>query len=293
MTNVLITGATGNVGLEVLRALSAAPHGLHVVAGVRSLADDHAKLDAYAVQRVAFDVTQPATFGPALSGCQVLFLLRPPQISAVNKYFKPILAACRQAGVQHIVFLSVQGVQQSSIIPHHKIERLIVASGIAYTFLRPAYFMQNFTTTLRADLVERKRIFLPAGKARFTLVDVRDIGQVAAAILANPSAHQNTAYELTSHDLLTFEQMAATLSAGLGRPIRYESPGLWRFFWAKRREKLPTMLILVMIMLHYLPRFQAPPATTDWVEKLSGHAPTSFEGFVEDFRVLLGGGVSA
>jgi len=80
-------------------------------------------------------------------------LLRPPQISDVKKYFAPLVETAKKSSIKHIVFLSVQGVDNSKIIPHHKIEKSIVDSKIIYTFLRPAYFMQNFTTTLRNDLV--------------------------------------------------------------------------------------------------------------------------------------------
>ncbi|MDP5140566.1 MAG: NmrA family NAD(P)-binding protein, partial [Spirosomaceae bacterium] len=92
-----------------------------------------------------------------------------------------------------------QGAEDNSVIPHHKIERLIIDSGISYTFLRPAYFMQNFTTTLRKELVENNRIFLPAGEAKFTLVDVQDVGKVAAETLLSSDKHVNIGYDLTSN----------------------------------------------------------------------------------------------
>jgi len=128
---------------------------------------------------------------------------------------------------------------------------------------------------------------LPASRAKFTLIDVRDIGKVAAKILINISAHINQSYDLTSKESLTFSEMAETLSRNLGIDIQFKSPNLIHFFLTKRKEKMPVMLILVMIMLHYFPRFQQEPATTDWVEKITGRAPTSFEQFIHDHRTLL------
>ena len=147
--------------------------------------------------------------------------------------------------------------------------------------------MQNFSTTLRNDLVRHRQIYLPAGKAKFTLIDVRDIGEVAAVVLTNISQHVNRSYELTSDEKLTFKEMAATLSKSLGFEIRFKSPDLLSFFLTKRREKIPTMFILVLIMLHYLPRFQKDPEITDWVEKITGKKPITFEQFVRDNRKLL------
>ena len=287
MTKALITGATGNVGTEVIKSLQNIYHQLDIFAGVRNLNEDKIKLVNYKVKFSLFDFTNLETYDSALNECEILFLLRPPQISEVEKYFKPIIESCKENGVKHIVFLSVQGVEKSKIIPHNKIEKLIVDSKMPYTFLRPAYFMQNFTTTLHHDLVNKKRIYLPAGNAKFTLVDVRDIGAVSATILTNISQHINKSYELTSKERLTFSEMARILSQNLETNIQYNSPNLINFFWTKRKEKLPTMLILVMIMLHYLPRFQQEPEITDWVAKIINRQPITFEQFVTDNIKLL------
>ncbi|WP_421795029.1 NmrA family NAD(P)-binding protein [Haliscomenobacter sp.] len=287
MTKVLITGATGNVGTVVIDALSKLQHNLDLYAGVRDINEDKNKFANYTIQFSQFDFTDFKSYQQALAGFDILFLLRPPQISEVEKYFKPIVDTCKNEGVKHIVFLSVQGVEHSKIIPHHKIEKLLVESKIPYTFLRPAYFMQNFTTTLRNDLIQHQQICLPAGRAKFTLIDVRDIGEVAAKILINISAHINQSYDLTCKESLTFSEMAEALSRKLEINIRFKSPNLISFFLTKRKEKMPTMLILVMIMLHYFPRFQKEPSITDWVEKITGRAPTSFEQFIHDHKKSL------
>lgn len=287
MTKVLVTGATGNVGMEVIKSLQNIDHQLDIYAGVRNSNEDRLKLSNYKVKISLFDFTNVETYKTALDSCKVLFLLRPPQISEVEKYFKPIIDTCKENGVKHIVFLSVQGVEKSKIIPHHKIEKLIVDSKIPYTFLRPAYFMQNFTTTLHNDLVNKKRIYLPAGNAKFTLIDVRDIGAVSATILTNISEHINKSYELTCKEKLRFSEMAKILSDILGTDIQYISPNLLSFFLTKRKEKTPTMFILVMIMLHYFPRFQKEPMTTNWVEEITNRQPITFEQFINDNKKAL------
>lgn len=284
MTKVLITGATGNVGKELIEALGNLNHNLDLFAGVRDLKEDSGKLANKKIQFSQFDFTDITTYQTALNGCDILFLLRPPQISDVEKYFKPIIQTCIEKEVKHIVFLSVQGVEKSKIIPHHKIEKQIVESKISYTFLRPAYFMQNFTTTLHNDLVNKKRIYLPAGNAKFTLVDVRDIGAVAAAIMTNISEHINKSYELTCKEKLTFSEMARILSDILGTEIQYRSPNLISFFLTKRNENTPIGLILIMVMLHYFPRFQKEPEITNWIDKITHRQPTTFEQFVNDNR---------
>ncbi len=285
---ILVTGATGNVGLSVLKALQELQAPVQVIAGVRSIKADTAKLKAFKVTTVRFDFEDVSTFLPALQGMDLVFLLRPPQLADVPKYFKPLIAEAVNSNVKHIIFLSVQGVENSRIIPHHKIEKLILESKLAYTFLRPAYFMQNFTTTLKKYIVTKLQIFLPAGKAKFTIIDVDDIGKVAAKILTEPDLHVDKSYDLTNGELLTFTQMALMLSSGLNKPIQFISPDLLRFYLVKRKEKMPVMLIFVMIMLHYFPRFQKEPVNTDWVKIISGSEPKTFAQFIQENKSVFG-----
>lgn len=285
MKNVLITGATGNVGMEVIKSLENIPHDLSIFAGVRDVKKEENTSSKYKVKLIRFDFTDASTYA-SLANCDILFLLRPPQISDTKKYFQPLINSAKAQGVKYIVFLSVQGVEKSSIIPHHEIEKMIVKSGIPYTFLRPAYFMQNFSTTLHEDIIERQ-IFLPAGNAKFTLIDVRDIGRVGAKIMSMPTSHHNKAYDLTCEETLTFGEMACELSKILGVKIDYRSPNLFQFFIKKSKENVPFGYILVLIMLHYLPRFQKIPPITDCVEKITGNKPINFSQFVNDYRSEL------
>lgn len=287
MTKILITGATGNVGIEVIKSLHLLDHQLDISAGVRDLVRDKEKLANYRITLVHFDFTDINSYEPALVNCDILFLLRPPQIADVDKYFKPLIEMASLKRVKHVVFLSVQGVENSKIIPHHKIEKLIVESKIPFTFLRPAYFMQNFTTILRNDLVNKSLIFLPAGQAKFTLIDVRDIGRVAANILLDIAPNINQSYDLTSDEKLTFGEMAVMLSDGLGRKIQFKSPNLASFYLQKRKEKIPSMFILVMIMLHYFPRFQKEPVTADSIEKITGSPAISFVQFIRENKKMM------
>ena len=141
--------------------------------------------------------------------------------------------------------------------------------------------------SLHHDLVVNKRIFLPAGNAKFTIVGVGDVGDVAAVIIVNSTKHINKSYELTNNEKLTFEEMATQLSDGLATKITYESPNLFEFYWTKTKEKMPFMLIMVMIMLHYLPRFQKEPNNTEWVKNVIGREPITFNQFIKDNKTSL------
>lgn len=287
MQKILISGATGNVGVEVIRAFPGQRQETEVLAAVRNPARFPDELKIHVDDVLRFDIEDSDTFDTALKGIDTLFLLRPPQVSDAKKYFKPLIEAAQRAEIQHIVFLSVQGADSNSVIPHHKIEQIILQSGIPYTFLRPAYFFQNYLGNLHKDLVERNEIFLPAGKAKFTLIDTRDIGAVAAEVMLHPQKHDFKAYDLTNDELLNFGEMAQILSQHLNRQIRYRSPNLLKFFLRKKNEGVPIPFILVMIMLHYLPRFSKPPLRSEYVRRITGRNPISFAEFVKDYREEL------
>jgi len=282
MKRILVTGATGQVGSAVIAALLAFDD-IVIHAAVRDVARTTAQWRGDArVQPVAFDFSDRASQEAALANCDSLFLLRPPQLTSD---FGDLIARAREHGVGHIVFLSVQGAERNRFIPHHKIEQRLIGSGVSHTLLRPAYFMQNFTSTLHSELVRRHRIFLPAGNARFTLVDVGDIGRVAAGVLTQVGTqHHGQAYTLTSETPLTFQQMAEQLTAGLGTPIRYESPNPWHFYRTLQRDGREPGLILVMLLLHMLPRFTGTPPVTHTLAELTGRAPIEFAQFVAAHR---------
>ncbi|NBB88520.1 MAG: NmrA family NAD(P)-binding protein [Bacteroidetes bacterium] len=280
MKTILITGATGNVGRAVINSLRPHAKHLNIQAALRKRPTENQKDGLEGVQPVHFDFDSPKSMEVALSDCDMLFLLRPPQLADVKKYFEPLIKIAVEKQLNHMVFLSVQGAESSSLIPHHKIEKLILDSGLPYTFLRPAYFMQNFTTTLRKDIVKHQRIYLPAGKAKFTLIDVEEVGEVAAEVLTDPKPHTKKAYVLTNEEQLSFEEMTQIIREETQLPLTYKSPNLLSFFFHKWRKGLSAGYIFVLIMLHYFPRFQATPETSDTVKHITGEYPRSFREFV-------------
>ena len=109
----------------------------------------------------------------------------------------------------------------------------------------------------------------------------------AAKIITQIGSHEYFAYDLTCGEKLSFQEMATELSVGLGEKITFKSPNLFRFFMRKRKEGVAFGYILVLIMLHYLPRFQDIPPISDWVKKISGDKPITFNQFINDYRQAL------
>jgi len=286
MQRILVTGATGNVGYDVIRFLSRLQVPVQIVAGVRNVENARQVFkDFPALEFVQFDFEQPATFTEALNNIDRVFLLRPPQIAKIKKYFDPLFVQMQKQQVKQVVFLSVQGAEKSKIIPHHKIEQSIKAFGFDYIFLRPGYFMQNLTTTLLTDIREKQQIVLPAGKAKFNWIDVENISEAAAILLHEFEHYKNRAFELTGYENEDFYAVSQIITENAHVPVTFKNVNPLRFYFIKRRTGMPKGKILVMIMLHFLPRFQSAPHISDFYEQLTNKAPTSLKTFVARERV--------
>jgi uncharacterized protein YbjT (DUF2867 family) len=283
MKNLLITGPSGNVGYELIRGLHeiGSPHRI-IAAGHQSARTREALTGFLSLEFRTLDFGDPGTFKAALKDINTVFLMRPPQLADVHAYFEPFVDAMLEQEIKEVVFLSVQGVENQKRIPHYNIEKLILDKGLEYAFLRPAYFMQNLTTTLIHEIRTAGKIFIPAGKLKFTWVDARDIGLLGAHILNEFGKYRNQAYEITGLEEKNFEEVANLLSQVTGRQISYESPNLIKFFRAKRKLGIPRMMVFMMIMLHYLPRFSKKThGITDVVGSITGRPPGTLKTFME------------
>jgi uncharacterized protein YbjT (DUF2867 family) len=286
--NILITGATGNVGREIIHLLSTRKY--HVFAAVRNPIEAQKTLgeEAYCV---LFDFTNPDTFANAFHGINKLFLVRPPAIAEIKK-ITPVLDAAKEAGVEQIVFLSITGADHNRLVPHYAIERAIEQLHIPATFLRASFFMQNLNTTHCDDIRLRDRLFMPAGNGKTSFIDIRDIAAVAVKVLTEPMNDGNSqkelrgnhAYELTGSKALDYQEVAEIFTAVLKRSIRYTEPSLPSFIWQMSQQGFPLPFVLVMAGIYTTARFGLADTVTSDVQRLLDRPPLSMQNYVEDYQ---------
>jgi uncharacterized protein YbjT (DUF2867 family) len=278
---ILVTGASGNVGKSVVKYLFSHHQKTEIIAGVFNLETGRKKLNEFSsLQFRELNFEKQATFSKALKGIDTVFLLRPPQLADVQKYFEPFFQEMENQGVRKIVFLSVQGAEKSKVIPHNKIERLIQKHHFNYIFVRPGYFMQNLTTTLLPDIRDKNKIFLPAGNAKFNWVDIENIGELSAELILHFENFKNQPIEITGTEQLDFTKVAESLSVITGVQVTYNSPGLVNFYRTKKKAGMKSGMILVMIMLHFLPRVQKQAPLSANYQKILQKQPTKMNDFL-------------
>ncbi|MCL4832591.1 MAG: SDR family oxidoreductase [Caldilineaceae bacterium] len=283
MKPILITGATGTVGGEVVRLLAQAGHPVRAAARRLPAASGQTSVDF-----VPFDFADPATYGAALAGVGRLLLVRPPAIGDAKGVINPFVSAAQAAGVEQVVFLSLIGVERNRFVPHHAIEAHIRAIGLPYTFLRAGFFMQNLSTTHRAEIADENRIVIPAGQSRTAFLDGRDIAAVAVRALTE-DGHANRAYPLTGGAALSYAEVAAIFSEVLGRRIDYANPPVLGFVRHSLRLGRGLGMTLVMAALYTLGRGNAATITPDLSQLLS-RPPGTLRQFVIDHRESWEGG---
>lgn len=273
---ILVTGASGTVGSEVVKALQ--KQGASFKVGYRER-----RLEG--LPGVAIDFDRPETLAPALAGIKTLFLLSnqvAPEANAVR--------AAKAAGVKRIVKLSVWDAAAEGFAFarwHRAIEREIEASGLSYTFLRPNGFMQNVIHYMGATIKGQNAIFQPAQDARISHIDARDIGAVAARVLTGTD-HDGKAYSLSGPEALSYGEIAATLSSVLGREIRYVKISDEDYKQGAVGAGMPEAYAdaLVDLVRYYRTGGVASKVTGD-VRAVTGSEPIRFEQFARDYAAAL------
>lgn len=278
---ILVTGATGNNGSEIVKLLAAQN------VPVRAMVRDRHRASAIAapnVEVVEADFDRPETLLAALNGVERAFLVTNSSEHAQGQQIAFVELA-KQSGVACIVKLSQFAANSNSPVRflryHAAVEAAIQGSGIAYTFLRPNLFMQGLLN-FRSMIATQSAFYAAVGDAKVSAVDVRDIAEVAVAALTG-SGHEGKTYDLTGPQALTHTEMAQYISNAIGRQINFVD--------------IPPDTMLDMLLSVHFPAWQAEGLIEDYahyrrgeaatissgVQDATGKPPRSFETFARDY----------
>ena len=270
---ILVTGASGTVGSEVVKALGGRS------AGVRAGYRTRPQNVPAGVESVKLDYERPETIRPALQGVDTLFLLS----NTVDPERK-VVDEAKRAGVKRIVKLSVIGAAEEGFTFarwHRAVEKYIEASGLGWTFLRPNGFMQNVVTYMGETIRSQSAIYSPAGNAAASHIDARDVGAVGARVLTD-KGHEGKAYELTGPAALTYGQIAEILSRVLGRTIGYVPISPEQYRQAAVAAGTPEGYADALVDLNRYYLEGKASVVTPSVRQLTGRDAIPFEQFARD-----------
>lgn len=219
---ILVTGAAGKTGGHVIGALTA--RNLQVRGLVRQ-ANQAESITAFGAKEVIVgDMRDAQVLRAACSGARAVYHIAPNMSPDELTIGQAIIDACKWAGVRRFVYHSVLHPQVEDM-PHHwlkmRVEEALFKSGLTFTILQPAAYMQNLLG-YRDGILERGVYAVPYSvDSRQSLVDLRDVAAVAARVLDEPG-HEHAIYELVSPDAPSPREIAAVISAIANRPVRAE-----------------------------------------------------------------------
>lgn len=281
---ILVTGATGTIGSDVVRQLSGRG------AKVRALTRDPARATVPAgVEVVRGDYTDPASLEAALAGATAAFLLRPAGPDEGQD--AALAAAARAAGVERLVKLSAIATGDSASGPsaqwHGAGERAVRDSGLAWTVLRPSSFASNTLTWLPA-LRTGEPVPNMTGDGASGVIDPRDIAEVAVRALLD-AGHAGRTYTLTGPEAITVPDQAAVLAEVLGRPVptRDLSPDETRDFLREAWGMAGAQVDGVLTGLAFV-RSGGNAVVTEDVREVLGRPARTYRAWAEDHRAAFG-----
>jgi uncharacterized protein YbjT (DUF2867 family) len=277
---ILVTGAGGKTGRAVIRALAA--KGETIRALVRRPAQMGQVEATGAGESVVGDMRDPSFMADAVRGVRAVYHICPnmsPDEIAIGQI---AITAARAAGVERLGFHSVLH-PQTQAMPHHwlklRVEEQLVASGLDFTILQPAAYMQNLLAFW--DQIAREGVYpVPyPPHTRLSLVDLEDVAE-AAAIALTGAGHVGATYELVGTGAMSQTEVAASLSRQLGRPVRAQAVPLQTWEQRARSAGLGGYQIETLLkMFRYYARhgLWGSPRALEW---LLGRPPTSLDAFI-------------
>ncbi|HVF43709.1 MAG TPA: SDR family oxidoreductase [Pyrinomonadaceae bacterium] len=278
---ILITGATGTTGREVVAELQRLG-----ATGVRALVRDPARasfIREAGFETVGGDFDRPETLDAALEGVETALLLTPPS-PHTYAYQRDFIESAKRAGLRRVVKVSAIGADAAAPEGfgrwHGQAEEFLKASGLAWTILRPNFFMQNLLGQAHT-VATQGAIYQPGGDARASLIDARDIAAVAARSLTD-EGHEGKTYTLTGPEALSYADAAAKISEATGRPVRYVALTPEQFREGALAQGLPEWLVSALERLNeFFASGDAAQVTHD-VRNVGGREPKTFEEFARD-----------
>jgi uncharacterized protein YbjT (DUF2867 family) len=276
MAKILITGATSNVGRDLVPLLQKK--------GVDFLAGSTKGQDINGIKGVVIDFLDTKTLKAAFKNIQTLFVVFPPLDHRTFEMAENLITEAKAAGIKHLIRLTGAGSDANSENlqgrQHGVIDKMIMDSGIPYTFLEAMLMMQDYYTWSK-DMITGGTYYSSQLKAPHAMIDARDIAYVAEEVILHPEKHMGKAYLLTGPAVVTDEEAVKLIGKTLGKEINIV--GIPE---EAAKEAMKNMGFHPTIVENFSSMNVAGVSgfykeVTDNVKKITGRYPRSMEDFVK------------
>jgi uncharacterized protein YbjT (DUF2867 family) len=271
---ILVIGASGSVGSAVATQLKSQGYQVRTTTSKKSAAGS---------DTVHLNLATGEGLKDAFEGVDRAFFMSPAGYADQYAMVSPLTQEAKRRGLKKVVLMTAMGVNYDETSPFRRAEVELEKSGLQYNIIRPNWFMQNFHTFWIGGIKSQGKILLPAGQAKASFIDVRDISEVAAKLLMDDT-RSNQAFDLTGPESITHDQVAQLISEGTGKKISYQEiePAVLKqsLMSAGLPENYSDLLLMILGKL----KEGYAAAITDSVPTILGHPARKFSSYVQDFK---------
>jgi uncharacterized protein YbjT (DUF2867 family) len=271
---ILVVGASGTVGSELVRLLKEQGYRTRSTTSKTPAQPDQVQVNLFTGEGIK----------AAFEGVDRAFFLAPPGSADQYSLVAPLIQEAKRRGLKKVVLMTAMGANASDATPFRRAEIELEKSGLSYNIIRPNWFLQNFHTFWKHGIDTQNAILLPAGQAKVSFIDARDISAVAAKLLTS-SEFDNRDFDLTGPQSADHAQVAAALSKVSGRKISYQEITPEQFQSGLLGAGLPKDYAQFLgAIMGFLKEGYSERATSS-VKDITGRAPRSLEQYANDYKI--------
>jgi uncharacterized protein YbjT (DUF2867 family) len=274
----LIVGASGTVGSEIVKLLK--QQGLQVRA-TTSKKTSAKTVDG--VEKVHLDLATGEGLKEAFEGVDRAFFLSPAGYADQYRILSPLIREAKGRKLQKVVLMSAFGANANETAPLRRAEFELEKSGVPYNIIRPNWFMQNFNTFWVQGIREQGKIMLPAGSAKVSFIDARDISAVAAKLLTSDDFN-NRAFDITGPESIDHDEVAKAISSVTGKKVAYQNIAPDEFRKGLVAAGLPQDYADFLVLIFGFLKEGYNARVTNDVQTILGRAPIGIKKYAQDYK---------
>jgi uncharacterized protein YbjT (DUF2867 family) len=272
---ILVIGASGTVGSGIVQNLK--KQGFRVRATTSKSVKSSDEL-------VPVNLATGEGINAAFEGVDRAFLLSPPGYANHYAMLSPLIQESKRRGLKKVVLMTAMGANADESSPFRKAEIELEKSGLNYNIIRPNWFLNNFHTFWIQGINEQNKILLPAGNAKVSFIDARDISNVASTLLTSDKFDRKD-FDLTSNEAVDHSQVASAISKVTGRKIEYKEVTPEEFKKGLLNAGLPEDYVNFLVLIFGFLKEGYSSRLTTSVKDITGQEPKSLAQYVADNKI--------
>lgn len=271
---ILVIGANGTVGRELVKILKLKGYFVRSTTSKSVVNSD---------ELVQVDLSTGEGVNAAFEGVNRAFLISPPGYADQFAILSPLIQEAKRRGLNKVVLMTAFGANANESAPFRRAEIELEKSGLNYNIIRPNWFFQNFNTFWINSINEQKQILLPAGNAKVSFIDARDIAEVAAKLLIS-EGYDRQAFDLTGSEEVDHNQVAKVISEIVGKKIEYKEVSPESFKQGLMGVGIPEDYIDFLVLIFSFLKAGYNAAKTTSVVDITGQKPRTLLDYASDYK---------